>query len=160
MKLGYGRDLWNRTPRLHVRRWSRCRLFLSLQGCYHICGNVNSVLKANPPLRSSMVPTSFGHLRPLFSLDCLNVILTYLEPLPTCQENLRTATDHNGSASSCQIKSLNHCTAPKENTASKQYRIGNAFSPRIYGFALPPTILYEHLLEPGGELQPDLCLVV
>jgi len=68
---------------------------------------------------------------------------------------------------------LNHSTAPKENTASKQYRIGNVFSPRMYGFALPLTILYEHLLEPVGEpppelwfseprfsLQIDLCLVV
>ena len=56
------------------------RLFVSVQGCYHVCGNVNSFLKANPPLRSSMVPTSFGRLRLSFSLDCLNVIVTYLEP--------------------------------------------------------------------------------
>ena len=59
------------------------------------------------------------------------------------------------------------------NTASSHYRSGNVFLPRLYGFAFPPTTLYEHLLEPWGEPppdlwfptprfspQPDLCLVV
>jgi len=80
------------------------RLLVSVQGWYHICGNVNCLSKASPLLRSSMAPTSFGRPRPSFAIESLNVFFTYLEPRPIIQENLKTARDHTGTASWRRIK--------------------------------------------------------